>query len=168
MRKELTPLREPSASHSRSIKVTSFIVWEQERQAQYVFCSILLFYIILLIFYFTVQRYTLFLNWRNYYVNSPKKLSKIPYGERTKSVKFFLFRWRTFQRRLIECTKKASIRENEWRLPTHRRRITERSYSNITEYQCIGVLCTLICIWLVFKQSVLAAKKAHRREEEPM
>ena len=42
LRKELTPLREPSASHSRSIKVTSFIVWEQERQAQYVFISILI------------------------------------------------------------------------------------------------------------------------------
>ena len=44
-RKELTPLREPSASHSRSIKVTSFVMWEQELQAQYLYLTISVFYI---------------------------------------------------------------------------------------------------------------------------
>ena len=52
------------------------------------------------------------------------------------------------------------------RPPTHRRRITERPYGNMAEYQRIGILCTLLCNSLVFKQSVLTAKKAHRGGKE--
>lgn len=33
-------MREPSASHSRSIKVSSFVMWEQELQAQYIYSII--------------------------------------------------------------------------------------------------------------------------------